>query len=139
MEVSHAGDYPPHPHRPLRRGHSAAFVDHLFYLTGTTLENANTLDHYTALAYAIRDRMLARMVVSGEFYQRQGAKTVAYLLAEFLTGPHLANNILNLKLGDKVHEAISALASFAPHRARLGRTPTLSALLARSDASASIT
>ena len=68
-----------------------SFVDNLFYITGRTLEDATTLDHYTALAYSIRDRMLARMVASGEFYKRQGAKTVAYLSAEFLLGPHLAN------------------------------------------------
>jgi starch phosphorylase len=86
-----------------------SFVDHLFYITGSTLESAKTLDHYTALAYTIRDRMLARMVGSGDFYRLRGAKTVAYLSAEFLVGPHLANNILNLKLGDKVREAISAL------------------------------
>src|SRR5262245_11727496 len=61
-----------------------SFVDNLFYLTGRTLESANTLDHYTALAYTIRDRMLARMVASQDFYRNQGAKTVAYLSAEFL-------------------------------------------------------
>ena len=86
-----------------------SFVDNLFYITGATLASAKTLDHYTALAYTIRDRMLARMVASGELYKSQGAKTVAYLSAEFLVGPHLANNILNLKLGEKVREAVSAL------------------------------
>jgi starch phosphorylase len=86
-----------------------SFLDNLFYITGRTLQNATTLDYYTALSYAIRDRMLAQMVASSELYKRRGAKTVAYLSAEFLLGPHLANNILNLKLGDKVREAISAL------------------------------
>ena len=86
-----------------------SFVDNQFYITGRTLESASALDHYTALAYTIRDRMLARMVASGEFYKVRSAKTVAYLSAEFLVGPHLANNILNLKLWDRVHEAISAL------------------------------
>jgi starch phosphorylase len=37
------------------------------------------------------------------------AKTVAYLSAEFVLGPHLENNILNPKLGEKVREAIAAL------------------------------
>jgi len=55
-----------------------SFVDHLFYITGRTLESATTLDHYTALAYTIRDRMLARMVASSELYRRRGAKTVAW-------------------------------------------------------------
>jgi starch phosphorylase len=86
-----------------------SFVDNLFYITGRTLQTATTVDLYTALAYTIRDRMLAQMVASGELYKRQGAKTVAYLSAEFLPGPQLGNNILNLKLGDKVREAITAL------------------------------
>ena len=86
-----------------------SFVDNLFYITGRTLKSANTIDHYTALAYTIRDRMLARMVASGEYYKVRGAKSVAYLSAEFLMGPHLANNILNLKLGDPVREAITSL------------------------------
>ena len=86
-----------------------SFLDNLFYVAGRTLANASTLDHYTALAHTIRDRMLARMVASNELYQRQGAKTVAYLSAEFLLGPHLANNIFNLKLMDKVREALSEL------------------------------
>ncbi len=86
-----------------------SFEDNLFYVAGRTLNNASTLDHYTALAYTIRDRMLARMVASYELYKRKGAKTVAYLSAEFLIGPQLANNILNLKLADNVREALSAL------------------------------
>src|SRR5215471_7390456 len=86
-----------------------SFLDNLFYVTGRSLESADTLDQYTALAYTIRDRMLARLAASNELYRRRGAKTVAYLSAEFLPGPHLGNNILNLKLGDKVREAMTAL------------------------------
>jgi starch phosphorylase len=86
-----------------------SFVDNLFYLTGRTLKNGSTLDHYIALAFSIRDRMLAQMAASEELYRRQDAKTVAYLSAEFLLGPHLANNILSLKLGSRVQEAMSAL------------------------------
>src|SRR5262245_61168505 len=86
-----------------------SFLDNLFYITGRTLESATTLDQYTALAYTIRDRMLARLAASNELTKRRGAKTVAYLSAEYLPGPHLANNILNLKLQDKVREAMTAL------------------------------
>jgi starch phosphorylase len=86
-----------------------SFVDNLFYVTGRTLENATTLDLYIALAATIRDRMLARMVAAEKLYQRRGAKTVAYLSAEFLLGPHLANNMLNLKLTENVREAMQGL------------------------------
>src|SRR4029453_4775527 len=76
-----------------------SFFDNLFSLAGRTLENATTHDQYTALAYTMRDRLLARMIGSGEYYREQGAKTVAYMSAEYLLGPHPANKILNLKIG----------------------------------------
>src|SRR5262245_32443514 len=81
-----------------------SFVDNLFYITGRTLQNDNTLDPYT-----IRDRILARMAASADVYRRQGAKNVAYLSAEFLLGPQLANNILSLKLRRNVEDAIASL------------------------------
>jgi len=86
-----------------------SFADNLFYVTGRTLENATNLDLYTALAFTIRDRLLARMVAAQELYERRGAKTVAYLSAEFLLGPHLANNMLNLRMTDNVREAMAGL------------------------------
>jgi hypothetical protein len=61
-----------------------SFVDNLFYITGCTIEGATTQDHYTALAFTVRDRLLARMVASNEFYERRAPKMVAYLSAEFL-------------------------------------------------------
>src|ERR1039457_1618543 len=73
-----------------------SFMDNLFYVVGRTLEDASPVDHYSALAYTIRDRLLARFVSSTEQYRKSNARTVAYLSAEFLLGPHLGNNILNL-------------------------------------------
>ncbi|HKA18912.1 MAG TPA: glycogen/starch/alpha-glucan phosphorylase [Blastocatellia bacterium] len=86
-----------------------SFADNLFYIIGRTFEDATIIDFYTALAYTIRDRMLARLIASDKLYKRRGAKTVAYLSAEFLPGPHLENNILNLNLWGAVREAMSHL------------------------------
>lgn len=86
-----------------------SFVDNLFYVTGRTFDNATTLDHYTALAYTIRDRLLSRFVASVKKYERRNAKMVAYLSAEYLLGPHLGNNILNLDIGDHVRQAMEEL------------------------------
>jgi starch phosphorylase len=87
-----------------------SFADNLFYVTGMTFETATLLDHYTALAYTIRDRLLARFVAtSAENYELRDKKTVAYLSAEFLLGPHLGNNILNLDLQESVREAMAQL------------------------------
>src|SRR5665647_985011 len=86
-----------------------SFVDNLFYVTVRTFDNATTLDHYTALAYTIRDRLLARVVATDENYKRRDVKTVAYMSAEYLIGPHLGNNLLNLGLLDNVRQAMNEL------------------------------
>jgi len=41
-----------------------SFEDNLFYVTGRTFDNASPDDLYTALAYTVRDRLLARYVAS---------------------------------------------------------------------------
>ena len=86
-----------------------SFVDNLFYVTVRTFENATTLDHYTALAYTVRDRLLARLIATDEQYKRLDVKTVAYMSAEFLLGPHLGNNLLNLGLLENVNQAMQEL------------------------------
>ena len=86
-----------------------SFVDNLFYVTVRNFDNATTHDHYTALAYTIRDRLLVRLIASDESYSVNNAKTVAYMSAEFLPGPHLGNNIFNLGLWDKVQQAMKDL------------------------------
>jgi starch phosphorylase len=86
-----------------------SLLDNLFYVTGTTLDTASTLDLYTALSYTMRDRILARMTASEKYYKQRCAKSVAYLSAEFLLGPHLANNILNLRLRENVEDALAGL------------------------------
>jgi starch phosphorylase len=87
----------------------AAFTDNLFYVLGKSFDKAKTLDHYTALAYTIRDRLLERFIESGQNYKRRTAKTIAYLSAEFLIGPQLGNNILNLDLWENVRQALAEL------------------------------
>jgi len=86
-----------------------SFVDNLFYVTVRTFDNATALDHYTALAYTIRDRLLARLIATDEHYKRRDVKTVAYMSAEYLLGPHLGNNLHNLGLWDSVRQAMNEL------------------------------
>lgn len=86
-----------------------SFIDNLLYVTVKTLETATPLDHYIALAYTMRDRLLARIIASDERYKRNEVKTVAYLSAEFLLGPQLGNNLINLGLWDNVSQAMNEL------------------------------
>ncbi len=86
-----------------------SFLDNLFYITGKALEKATSYDHYTALAFTVRDRLLARLISAYKLQDRQAAKNVAYLSAEFLVGPHLGNNILNLEMWEHTREAMQEL------------------------------
>lgn len=63
-----------------------------------------------ALAYTVRDRMLARWVSTAESYTRLGARTVAYFSAEFLFGPHLGNNLVNLGIAETARQAMRELS-----------------------------
>ncbi|MGA7180844.1 MAG: glycogen/starch/alpha-glucan phosphorylase [Thiobacillaceae bacterium] len=86
-----------------------AFLDNLFFELGKFPGLASMHDYYLALAFTVRDRLLARWVHTAETYMRQGSRTVVYLSAEYLLGPHLGNNILNLGIEKPVREAVSEL------------------------------
>jgi starch phosphorylase len=87
----------------------SAFLDNLFYVQGKIPALATRHDYYMALAYTVRDRMLHRWISTAEAYTNHGSRTVAYLSAEFLMGPHLGNNVLNLGITDCVREAVGEL------------------------------
>jgi starch phosphorylase len=86
-----------------------AFLDNLYYLQGKFPTLATGNDYYMALAYAVRDRMLQRWISTASTYTTLGSRTVAYLSAEFLIGPHLANNLINLDIYDTAREAVAEL------------------------------
>jgi starch phosphorylase len=70
---------------------------------------ATRYDQYYALALTVRDRVLQRTVESMETYGGANARRVAYLSAEYLPGPHLANNLLNLGITEATREALRSL------------------------------
>src|SRR4030081_1179233 len=77
------------------------FLDHLFCLPVKTPALATRHDYYMALAYTVRDRMRHRWITTAEAYTSHGSRTVAYMSAEFLMGPHLGNNLLNLGITEE--------------------------------------
>jgi starch phosphorylase len=84
-----------------------AFLDNLFYMLGKFPELATKTDYYLALAFTVRDRMLQRWISTAAAYTQAGSRTVAYLSAEFLVGPHLANNLVNLGVYDTARQAVT--------------------------------
>ncbi len=86
-----------------------AFLDNLFYIQGKFPRLASKNDYYMALAYTVRDRLLQRWLSTAATYTDNASRTVAYLSAEFLMGPQLGNNLINLGIYDEVKQAVEEL------------------------------
>src|SRR5215831_6070955 len=102
------------PANDVRTGLSAAaikqsFLDNLICALGRPVSLATANDAYTALALTIRDRVLQRVLHTIEAYRGKNSRAVAYLSAEFLPGPHLANHMLSLGISDATRQAMPEL------------------------------
>jgi len=85
------------------------FLRHLYYTQGGVLETATPNDLYMALARTVRDQLLDRWLHTVENYSKPGLRVVSYLSAEFLMGPHLENNLVNLGIYDEARKALDDL------------------------------
>ncbi|HVT81951.1 MAG TPA: glycogen/starch/alpha-glucan phosphorylase [Phycisphaerae bacterium] len=85
------------------------FLERLQQMQWRSLITATRNDLYLALAYLVRDELVARAVHTADaFIERGNLKMVAYLSAEFLMGPHLGNNLVALGCMDKINAALEA-------------------------------
>jgi len=103
----------PQPSEDVRTGTSAdairrAILENLYFIQARIPRIATINDWYMALAYTVRDRMLDRFIRSTEALSRS-TRAVCYLSAEFLTGPHLGNAMVNLGIDGQVREATRQL------------------------------
>ena len=85
------------------------FREALLAALGRFPEAATPNDRYLALALAVRRHVMRRWVATSETYFKRASRTVCYLSAEFLLGPHLGNNLLNLGLQEETRQAMSEL------------------------------
>jgi starch phosphorylase len=85
-----------------------AFLENLCYAQGKFPGIATINDFYFALAYTVRDRLWERWVNSVRDWYNPDIKVrgVAYLSAEYLVGPHLENNLINLGILEDVRAAV---------------------------------
>ncbi len=86
-----------------------SFIDNLACALGRGLKLATRHDHYVALALTVRDRVLDHEVETVRTLAGPHSRMVAYLSAEFLPGPHLMNNLLNLGSVEPMRQALAEL------------------------------
>jgi len=101
-------------HSNVRTGLSAdvfaeALLDNLHCLQARSPAYATRNDWYMALAHTVRDRLVDRYIktVHATTAAHVAPKVVAYLSAEFLTGPHLGNSLIALDIWDAARDALA--------------------------------
>ena len=87
-----------------------SICENLAYIKGRFPPIATMADYYQALAYTIKDRLMSRWALTASTYFKKASRTVCYLSAEFLIGPQLEKNIINLGLMDVVKQALEVLS-----------------------------
>jgi len=84
-----------------------AVLDHLYYSCGKDTISATPLDLYHAMAFAVRDRLIHRWIITQRRYYSEDVKRVYYLSAEFLIGRLLGHNLMNMDIYDVSKEMLA--------------------------------
>ena len=87
----------------------------LFYHIGVPPVTATAQNIYQALALTVRERLLERWVNTAMDYAKQDVKVVCYFSAEYLPGPHLGNNLVNLGIFEMLQKAFAEGGSSLNH------------------------
>ena len=88
---------------------AVSFRNHMTHSVGMPLESSSLIDKYHALSAAVRDRLMDRWLETIETYKQKDVRVLAYLSAEYLLGPHLENDLLNLDLTLQTEQALKSL------------------------------
>jgi len=85
----------------------SAFQHHLRRTLAKDRYTATNRDRYYAFALAVRDRLIERWLATQQTHHNLHVKRVYYLSLEFLIGPMLEHNVLNLCLADACLQAMA--------------------------------
>jgi starch phosphorylase len=86
-----------------------SFLDNLYFVQARFPEVASQNDFYLALAWTVRDRLLSNWIDTASTYYRQASRSVCYLSAEYLPGPHLRNAMLALGIEPQIRQTMTEL------------------------------
>ena len=84
---------------------------HARYSLGKNWRDLSARERFNAVALAVRDRLVDRMLATEDRCRRGDPKRLYYLSIEFLIGQSLGSNLLNLGLRDDCRQALFNLGS----------------------------
>jgi starch phosphorylase len=88
---------------------AVSFRNHMTHSVGRPLERSSLIDQYHALSETVRDRLMDQWLETIDIYRKKDVRVLAYLSAEYLLGPHLENDLLNLDLTEQAAEALKSV------------------------------
>lgn len=86
-----------------------SIIQNIRYRLGKPFESLSTNDLFMATSYAVRDRLVDRMLQTEARYTQTQTKRMYYLSMEFLMGQSLENNLYNLGILEATREALDNL------------------------------
>ncbi|AEV71681.1 glycogen/starch/alpha-glucan phosphorylase [Mycolicibacterium rhodesiae NBB3] len=86
-----------------------SIIDHLRYSIGRPAAALTPEHFYRATALAVRDRMQDNQAATAQTALDLGRKVTCYLSAEFLMGPQLGSNLLNLGIEEAARAALDEI------------------------------
>ncbi|MEN6455438.1 MAG: glycogen/starch/alpha-glucan phosphorylase [Prolixibacteraceae bacterium] len=87
-----------------------AVTEQLFFQQAKKAEFATLNDMYLAVSYAVRDRLMERgLITFDKVLQNKDARVISYLSAEFLMGPQLGANLIDLHIFEEMKQAVGEL------------------------------
>ncbi len=84
-------------------------MENLQYVLAKPAAMRTLNDHYLAVAFSVRNRMIKNWSNTVEKFFTTKAKAICYFSAEFLIGPQLKRNLISLGIYDTMNQATSEL------------------------------
>ena len=88
---------------------AVSLKNHMVHSVARPLELSTALEKYHGLAAVVRDRLMDQWVETRRRYREEDVRILGFLSAEYLLGPHLENDLLNLGLTSETEEALQSL------------------------------
>jgi glycogen phosphorylase len=88
---------------------AVSFRNHMVDRVGRPVESSTMLEKYHGLAAVVRDRLMDQWLETLEHYRKGDTRILAFLSAEYLLGPHLENDLLNINLTSETEQAMRSL------------------------------
>ncbi|MFK5952497.1 MAG: glycogen/starch/alpha-glucan phosphorylase [Desulfobacterium sp.] len=92
--------------KPDLSGFENTIREYVRYVLGKPMTDATSIDLFNGVSSAVRKLLMDIRIDTEQRYDRRDVKRMHYISMEYLTGPLLANNLLNMGIQEDVREIL---------------------------------